>query len=51
MSYYDDMGMDFEFDNQFRELGSCIEFSEMNETDFDYIDDYMYEEVEDDYAQ
>lgn len=42
--YIDDMGYDFDFENQFKEIGSCVDFSDMNEDNFDYIEDYLFED-------
>lgn len=39
MSYFDDNGMSFDFENQIKELGSCVEFTDM-ENKFDYLDGY-----------
>lgn len=39
--YIDDMEYNFNFKNQFKEIGSCMEFSEYDENTFDYIDDFQ----------
>lgn len=43
--------MDFDFENEIKNLGSCVEFSEMNEDMFDYLEDTTWIEKKDDYGQ
>lgn len=42
--------MDFDFENEIKELGSCIEFSEMDEDNFDYLEDTNWICGEDNYG-
>lgn len=48
--YIDDMMIDFDFENQIRNMGRCENFTDIDESSWDYLDnsyDNGYNEEED----